>query len=690
MKQRFKLSRKAILVILSVIVLTLPAVVVFLQKSQNYKSKAAEIAVTWPTTPPAQICGTNVTTNPSSIPPAGAVSVPAGDNGQFFQNEKFSGATGKTYWFEPGIHTLGTSEYGQIEPRPNSTYLGAPSAVLDGQKLNRSAFSQQAENVRIAYLEIRNFVSVRDQGVVNHDSGRGWTIENNWVHHNAGAGVFLGTDNIMRNNCLADNGQYGFQALGNNTDPFPTNITVDHNEVTRNNADDHENKVNPDGSVGCGCTGGAKFWLSNDVRVTNNWIHDNQSVGLWFDNNNRGSLIERNLIEGNFSEGVFIEAGYDAIIRHNTIRRNAIGKGQSFVNRGDTTFPVSAIYVSESGSPEGYNIKYLPTVISNNLIEDNWNGVALWESPDRYSGSGAHTHISGTIKIGDLINDTKCKSGIPNDIPDNIDPYLCRWSTENVIVENNDFRINKAAVGTGCLGGDVCGVNSIFSASGSFPEFSGYTIPWRITFQQGNIFRNNTYTGDWKFAGFERSKPGGARWTWAEWTAPAPAVPTTFTHDNRPQTFGQDAGSTYNGAGNGGTIAPSTPTPTSTTATPTTVPNTPTPTAPPVSTPTPILPTPTLVLTDSTSPTITIVSPSNGATVTRGRVLTITANASDNVGITRVEFYINGSLKCTDTTSFYTCSWNVPSKRGATYTIKAVAYDAANNKAESVVTVRSN
>lgn len=534
--KRTKGSNKLGLIAVFVLLLIVPVVVVLFVQEKNSAAKA-QIAQTWPTTPPAQICSNTTLLSGPSTPPAGAVTVPAGDNSSFD-----FGVDNRVYWFAPGVHTLGNSEYGQIIPGDNTTYIGAPGAVLDGRNINRYAFTQHATNVRIAYLEIRNFVAPRDEGVVNHDQGKGWTIEYNNIHHNKGAGVFAGTNNTLRYNCLADNGQYGFQVYsGDETEVGPSNIIIDHNEVARNNTDDWENKVE-----GCGCTGGAKFWLSNNTTVTNNWVHDNNSVGLWFDNNNRGSLIENNYIENNFAQGLFIEAGYDAQIRSNTFKRNAHGVGRDFAARTDP-FPIGAIYVSENGSPDGYGLKYVPLVISNNLFDNNWGGVALWENADRYSGSSAHTHVSGTIKIGDLIHDTKCKSGTPDNIPDNIDPYLCRWSTENVIVEQNEFRIDKAAIGTGCAGANYCGVNGIFSNVGSYPEFSGYTIPWRITFQQGNIFRNNAYYGDWRFAGFQTTKPDGSRVTWQEWTAPAPAIPATFTHANRPTTFGQDAGSIYNG-----------------------------------------------------------------------------------------------------------------------------------------------
>jgi len=128
--------------------------------------------------------------------------------------------------------------------------------------------------------------------------------------------------------------------------------------------------------------------------------------------------------------------------------------------------------------------------------------------------------------------------------------------------------------------------------------------------------------------------------------------------------------------------------------TPTMIP-TPTPTRVPTPTPTPISnifptsgPTPTGVPIDNIKPTIIITNPINGSNIPSGERITITASASDNIGIKKVEFYVNGRLKCTDQTPSYSCQWKVPRKAGVTYTINVVAYDTSGNQSsdQSVVT----
>jgi Big-like domain-containing protein/immune inhibitor InhA-like protein len=93
---------------------------------------------------------------------------------------------------------------------------------------------------------------------------------------------------------------------------------------------------------------------------------------------------------------------------------------------------------------------------------------------------------------------------------------------------------------------------------------------------------------------------------------------------------------------------------------------------------------------DTTPPTTSITAPANGATV--GGTVNVTASASDNVGVTRVEFYIDGGLSSTDTTSPYSFSWNTTGLvNGSSHTIQSKAYDAANNVGtSSTVTVTVN
>jgi subtilisin family serine protease len=84
---------------------------------------------------------------------------------------------------------------------------------------------------------------------------------------------------------------------------------------------------------------------------------------------------------------------------------------------------------------------------------------------------------------------------------------------------------------------------------------------------------------------------------------------------------------------------------------------------------------------DTTPPTTSITSPGNGATVSG--TVTVSANASDNVGVTRVELFVDGSLHSTDTSSPYSFSWNTTSVSNGGHSLQTRAYDAAGNTGSS-------
>lgn len=87
---------------------------------------------------------------------------------------------------------------------------------------------------------------------------------------------------------------------------------------------------------------------------------------------------------------------------------------------------------------------------------------------------------------------------------------------------------------------------------------------------------------------------------------------------------------------------------------------------------------------DIESPMVSITYPGDGDTVSG--VVTITATATDNKGVIRVEFYIDDSLEHTDTDEPYSYEWDTSTlPDSSSHTIMARAYDEAENIGESDV-----
>src|SRR5207245_870537 len=98
----------------------------------------------------------------------------------------------------------------------------------------------------------------------------------------------------------------------------------------------------------------------------------------------------------------------------------------------------------------------------------------------------------------------------------------------------------------------------------------------------------------------------------------------------------------------------------------------------------------TVTVPDTTAPTVAMTAPTSGSTVTG--TITVTANASDNVGVVGGQLQLDGGeLGAEDTTAPYSVPWDTATAAPGTHTLSAIARDTANNTTTSAsvtVTVR--
>jgi len=80
---------------------------------------------------------------------------------------------------------------------------------------------------------------------------------------------------------------------------------------------------------------------------------------------------------------------------------------------------------------------------------------------------------------------------------------------------------------------------------------------------------------------------------------------------------------------------------------------------------------------DTTPPTTSIDSPTDGATVSG--TVTVSASATDDVGVVRLELYIDGVLALSATSGPISYSWNTTLVANGAHTLMTKAYDAAGN-----------
>jgi len=107
----------------------------------------------------------------------------------------------------------------------------------------------------------------------------------------------------------------------------------------------------------------------------------------------------------------------------------------------------------------------------------------------------------------------------------------CRWKTQNVSVTGNVFDFDPSAISGCTTATQSCGMQGLFSEYGSDPSWSpyqGWVVADAITSSQNDQFSDNTYTGPWQFMVHDQSTIVDS----ATWQS----------------TWGQDPGSTFNGA----------------------------------------------------------------------------------------------------------------------------------------------
>ncbi|WP_221091129.1 Ig-like domain-containing protein [Deinococcus aquaedulcis] len=88
---------------------------------------------------------------------------------------------------------------------------------------------------------------------------------------------------------------------------------------------------------------------------------------------------------------------------------------------------------------------------------------------------------------------------------------------------------------------------------------------------------------------------------------------------------------------------------------------------------------------DVTAPTVTVTAAPNP--LVKAGVVTFTAAATDNVGVTKVDFFDNGVLVATDTTAPFSAVKAYAFADNGAHTITATAYDAMNNKTTATTTL---
>lgn len=360
---------------------------------------------------------------------------------------------GTTFYLTAGTHTFpSVSAFSQIIPKAGNVYVGAPGAKLDGQNIAQYAFTQEAAGVIIRYLEIMNFACPFDEFTVNHNAGADWTIEYCQIHHCTGAGVGIGSGSALQHCWIHHCGQYGFSSykdpINDGLTSAITDVTIDHCEFGY--CGDWTDEFGPDGAPTYrGRNGTCKFWDTNGIAFSDNWVHHSYGTALWADTNDIDCLVENSLFEDNSGVAFFYEISYNFRVLNNTFRRNNLVGGLNNNITGDS-FPQGAIYISESGGDSRVSATYATSTVEGNTFVNNWDDVVLWENADRFCNSPANTSGKVYKPRGGTASLAVCNNPTPKTLTVTLTSGSPNFTVTSGTLEDTDE--GRFATGTGIPG----------------------------------------------------------------------------------------------------------------------------------------------------------------------------------------------------------------------------------------------
>lgn len=242
--------------------------------------------------------------------------------------------------------------------------------------------------VTVENLVVEKYDSPTQFAAVGWDnSAKGWTIQNNEIRLNYGAGAYVGTDGKIVGNDVHDNGQLG---LGGNGD----NIVIQGNEIAHNG---YFSGIAPGWEAG-----GSKFSQTDNLQVVDNYAHDNNGYGLWTDIDNIHTLYEGNTVTNNLAGGISHEISYDATIRNNVLSGNG-GDSANWLWGG-------AIQIQNSKNVD----------VSGNHVDstNGGNGITLIQQ-DRGDGAyGPHTTTGNTVHDNVIVDASTGSGGVSGSVAD--------------------------------------------------------------------------------------------------------------------------------------------------------------------------------------------------------------------------------------------------------------------------------
>ena len=269
------------------------------------------------------------------------------------------------------------------------------------------AFGGLASNVTIEGLIIEKYSAAAGSGAICGDSTTSWIVQSTEVRFNHGAGVKLGTfSGCSIASCIT------------------TDCTASRRATSATRwwtATRSPTTTRPD-STRSAAAARRKFWGTERLTVSNNYVHHNYGKGLWSDTDNMNTVYDHNTVTYNLDQGILHEISYNAVIRNNYVANNGFRNVNSWLSG-------AGILLASSPSVEIYG----------NTVIGNAHGIGIRQQVRGVGKYGKYeTH---DVYIHDNVVDMP--SGLTGMVVDVTD--MSYFSSRNNRFVRNSYTLHGAA-----------------------------------------------------------------------------------------------------------------------------------------------------------------------------------------------------------------------------------------------------
>lgn len=260
--------------------------------------------------------------------------------------------------------------------------------------------------------EVSGVVTGRQQGAVQ--CGDPCTLVDMYIHDNprAFAGIYAPQSGDLSGPMTISGGRVtGSGSLGIGGGNIGR-LSISGTEIDHNGA-----------SADCSFEGGGFKGINHGSEFTDNYVHDNNCVGVWYDINAANNAIDHNRVDNNADGGILYEISQDASIYDNTVSGNGADACSWLFGGGITV----------TGS---FHIQ-----VYGNMLTNNCNGITGIQQnrPD----STPPAHLLAHLRIHDNVVSGPGRTGVASDNGADL-------TTRDIVFHNNTMLNGQAYCGTSC------------------------------------------------------------------------------------------------------------------------------------------------------------------------------------------------------------------------------------------------